>query len=71
MSGKERKETTSNGRLSAYTCDICRIINENQENVGQLHEARGSQRWKCPDREAQLWGNIQLVALPLRAFEDC
>lgn len=71
MSGKERKEMTSNSRLSAYTCDICRVINENQESVGQLHEVRGSQRWKCPDREAQLWGSIQLVPPSLRASEDC
>lgn len=66
MSGKEK--TASYDLLDAHPCDPCRTLFENQESVGQLHEARGSQR--RPDWGAQPWGIIQLVALPLRAPED-
>lgn len=67
----EREKRASYDLLNAHSCDPCRVIFGNQESVGQLHEARGSQRRKCPDRGAQPWGLIQFVALPLQASEDC
>lgn len=64
----KREKRASYDLLNADSCDPCRIIFENQESVGQLHEAGGRRR--RPDRGARPWGLIQFVALPLQASED-
>lgn len=67
----KREKRASYDLLNADSCDPCRIIFEKQESVGQLREARGRQRQRCPGRGAQPGGLLQFVALPLQVSEDC